>query len=231
MGARGAGGSHGRFDDGLSVPADVVRVSGTEPDPAVVALAASLLTAGSLLIYPTDTLYALGGRVLDAAAGAAVRRAKGREEGKPLPLVAADLDQARSLCAAWPETADRLAAQFWPGPLSLVVPATPAVPGDVTAGSGNIAVRVPDLELTRALCRQAGPLVSTSANRAGGTPPITCADALEAVGAGAALALDAGRGRAIASTIVDLTSTPPRLVRGGAISWEEIEGVLRPRAG
>jgi hypothetical protein len=91
----------------------------------VVALAASLLTAGSLLIYPTDTLYALGGRVLDAAAGGAVRRAKGREEGKPLPLVAADLGQARALCASWPEAADQLAARFWPGPLSLVVPAAP----------------------------------------------------------------------------------------------------------
>ena len=212
------------------MPTDVVRVSGTDPDPAVVALAASLLTAGSLLIYPTDTLYALGGRVLDAAAGAAVRRAKGREEGKPLPLVAADLEQARVLCASWPEAADQLAARFWPGPLSLVVPAAPTVPADVTAGSGNIAVRVPDLELTRALCRQTGALVSTSANRAGGTPPITCADALEAVGAAAALALDAGRGRAVASTVVDLTSTPPRLLRGGAIPWEEIEGVLRPSA-
>ena len=212
------------------MPTDVVRVSGTDPDPAVVALAASLLTAGSLLIYPTDTLYALGGRVLDAAAGAAVRRAKGREEGKPLPLVAADLEQARVLCASWPEAADQLAARFWPGPLSLVVPAAPTVPADVTAGSGNIAVRVPDLELTRALCRQTGALVSTSANRAGGTPPLNCADALEAVGAAAALALDAGRGRAVASTIVDLTSTPPRLLRGGAIPWEEIEGVLRPSA-
>lgn len=212
------------------MPTDVVRVSGTDPDPAVVALAASLLTAGSLLIYPTDTLYALGGRVLDAAAGGAVRRAKGREEGKPLPLVAADLGQARALCASWPEAADQLAARFWPGPLSLVVPAAPTVPADVTAGSGNIAVRVPDLELTRALCRQTGALVSTSANRAGGTPPLNCADALEAVGAAAALALDAGRGRAVASTIVDLTSTPPRLLRGGAIPWEEIEGVLRPSA-
>ena len=231
MGARGAGGSGGRFDDGLSVPTDVVRVSGTEPDPAVVALAASLLTAGSLLIYPTDTLYALGGRVLDAAAGAAVRRAKGREEGKPLPLVAADLEQVRSLSAAWPEAADRLAARFWPGPVTLVIPAASAVPADVTAGSGTIAVRVPDLELTRALCRRTGPLVSTSANRAGGSPPVTCADALEAVGVAAALALDAGHGRAGASTIVDLTSTPPRLLRAGAVSWEEIEGVLRSSAG
>ena len=207
---------------------DVVRVSGTAPDPAVVAMAVELLSAGSLLIYPTDTLYALGGRVLDAAAGLAVRRAKGREEGKPLPVVAADLAQARDLCRAWPEVADRLAARFWPGPLTLVVPAVPSVPADVTAGTGHVAVRVPDLELTRALCRRAGPLVSTSANRAGGSPPMTCADALEAVGAAAALALDAGHGRAGASTIVDLTSTPPRLLRVGVIPWEEIEGVLRP---
>jgi L-threonylcarbamoyladenylate synthase len=213
------------------VPADVVRVSGTEPDPAVVALAASLLSAGSLLIYPTDTLYALGGRVLDAAAGVAVRRAKGREEGKPLPLVAADLAQARDLSRAWPEAAERIAARFWPGPVSLVVPAATAVPVDVTAGTGNIAVRVPDLALTRALCGRAGALVSTSANRAGGSPPVSCAEALEAVGAAAALALDAGRGRSVASTIVDLTATPPRLLRAGIVSWEEIEGVLRPSAG
>jgi L-threonylcarbamoyladenylate synthase len=213
------------------VPTDVVRVSGPEPDPAVVALAVELLSAGSLLIYPTDTLYALGGRVLDAAAGVAVRRAKGREEGKPLPLVAADVAQARELSAGWPEAADRIAARFWPGPVSLVVAAVAAVPVDVTAGTGNIAVRVPDLELTRALCRRAGALVSTSANRAGGSPPVSCADALEAVGAAAALALDAGRGRAVASTIVDLTSTPPRLLRAGVISWEEIEGVLRPSGG
>jgi len=208
-----------------------VRVSGTEPDPAVVTRAVEMLAAGSLLIYPTDTLYALGGRVLDAAAGVAVRRAKGREEGKPLPLVAADLAQARELSRAWPEAADRIAARFWPGPVSLVVPAASAVPVDVTAGTGNIAVRVPDLALTRALCGQAGALVSTSANRAGGSPPVSCAEALEAVGAAAALALDAGRGRSVASTIVDLSTTPPRLLRAGIVSWEEIEGVLRPSAG
>ena len=213
------------------MPADVIRVSGTQPDPAVVVLAVELLSAGSLLIYPTDTLYALGGRALDAAAGLAVRRAKGREEGKPLPLVAADVQQARDLSSAWPEAADRLAERFWPGPLSLVVPAQSAVPAEVTAGSGHIAVRVPDLELTRALCRRAGALVSTSANRAGGSPPVSCGEALEAVGAAAALALDGGHGRAVASTIVDLTSAPPRLLRAGAISWEEIEGVLRLGSG
>ena len=210
------------------MPTDVLRVSGPAPDPAVVAVAVELLGAGALLIYPTDTLYALGGRALDAAAAVAVRRAKGREEGKPLPLVAADIAQARGLCREWPESADLLAARFWPGALTLVLPARPEVPSDVTAATGNVAVRVPDLEITRALCRRAGPLVSTSANRAGGSPPVTCADALEAVGAAASLALDAGRGQAVASTIVDLTVAPPVLLRAGAVSWDEIEGVLRP---
>lgn len=206
----------------------VVRVSGEDPDPLVLQTAIDLLDAGSLLIYPTDTLYALGGRALDPEAAAGVRRAKGREEGKPLPLVAADLAQARALCAAWPEAAQRLAAQMWPGPLSLVLPAVASLTEEVTAGTGRVAVRVPDLELTRALCRGAGPLVSTSANRAGGMPPLTCADAVDAIGAAASLALDAGRGRALASTILDLTGDVPRLLREGAIPWTDIEGVLRP---
>jgi L-threonylcarbamoyladenylate synthase len=205
----------------------VVEVSGDDPDPVVLQQAIDLLDAGSLLIYPTDTLYALGGRALDPEAAAAVRRAKGREDDKPLPLVAADLAQARSLCAAWPETAQQLAAQMWPGPLSLVLPAVASLTEEVTAGTGRVAVRVPDLALTRALCRGVGPLVSTSANRAGGMPPLTCADAVDAIGAAAALALDAGRGRALASTILDLTGDVPRLLREGAIPWADIEGVLR----
>src|SRR2546423_1572212 len=82
------------------LPPEVVGVSGPRPDEAVVAGAAAVLAAGRLLIYPTDTLYALGGQALDPAVVALVRRAKGREEGKPLPLVAADARQARGLCAA-----------------------------------------------------------------------------------------------------------------------------------
>ena len=206
----------------------VVAISGAEPDEAVLRRAIALLEKGSLLIYPTDTLYALGGRALDAEAAAEVRLAKGREDGKPLPLVAADVAQARLLCASWPEAADVLSTRFWPGPLTLVLPALASLPMEVTAGTARVAVRVPDLELTRALCRGAGPLVSTSANRAGGTPPVTCADAVEAIGAAVALALDAGRGRALSSTIVDLSGEAPRLLREGAIAWEDVEGVLRP---
>jgi len=209
--------------------AERVHVSATRPAPDAVARAVEALARGALIVYPTDTLYAIGGRAWEAAAAEAVRRAKGRGETKPLPLVAADVDQARGLCASWPPEAAALAARFWPGPLTLVLAADRALPSQVTAGSGTVAVRVPALELTRALCRGAGPLVSTSANRAGAPPAVTCEEALAAVGTAVALALDAGPGHAVVSTIVDLAAGAPRLLRAGAVPWDEIEGVLPPR--
>ena len=195
------------------------------PAEEALARATSVIREGSLLIYPTDTLYALGGLAASAAVGARVRAAKGREEGKPLPLVAAGIEQARGLCSSWPPAADRLAERYWPGPLSLVVPARADLPDEVTAGRGGVAVRVPARELTRRLCAL-GPLISTSANRAGQPPPRRCADAVAAVGGAAALALDGGPGRASSSTIVDLTGRVPRLVREGPVAWQDVLATL-----
>jgi L-threonylcarbamoyladenylate synthase len=191
-----------------------------------VARAAAVLASGSLLIYPTETLYALGGRVEWPEAAGAVRRAKGRDDASPLPVVAADEEQARSLAGRWPEAAHHLALHCWPGPLTLVVPAAGWVPGDVTSGTGTVAVRVPGLAVTRALCAAAGPLVSTSANRSGAPPPSTCAEAVRQVGEAAALALDAGPGRGRPSTIVSLAGGTPRLLREGAVPWEDVVHVF-----
>jgi L-threonylcarbamoyladenylate synthase len=194
----------------------------------VVRRALEVLAGDGLLVYPTDTLYAVGGRALSARAVDRVRQAKGRAETKPLPLIAADLEQARALSGAWPEDASRLAGRFWPGPVTLVVPAARVIPDAVTAGSGTVAVRVPALTLTRALCAE-GPLVSTSANLAGKLPGRTCREAVAAVGSAVSLALDAGSGRPLASTIVDLSGPVPRLVRDGAVPWDDVLGVLRGR--
>lgn len=229
MGARGARRAHVGPARGLSGPdtaLEVLRVDGRRPDPAIVSRAAAVLGRGDLLVYPTDTLYALGGRALDPAAASRVRRAKGRDDGKPLPLVAADEVQARALGGSWPEAAARLAARFWPGPLTLVVPAAPCLPDAVTSGTRTVAVRVPDLALARALCAAAGPLISTSANLSGAPPPRTCAEAVEAVGPAAALALDAGPGRDAPSTIVSVAGPEPVLVRAGAIAWTEVRHTL-----
>jgi L-threonylcarbamoyladenylate synthase len=205
----------------------IVAVDGRAPAIEAVDEAVRALRGG-LVIFPTDTLYALGARALDAALVSRVREAKGRPEDKPLPLVAASLAQARTLCAEWPLAADRLAQRFWPGPLTLILPAAAAVPEEVTSGSGTVAVRVPALEIARALCAGAGVLVSTSANRSGETAPLTCAEACARVGSFAALALDGGPGRPLASTIVSLVSGGlPALVREGPVAWAEVLAVLR----
>jgi L-threonylcarbamoyladenylate synthase len=205
---------------------EILAVDPRQPDEAVVARALAALRMGSLLIYPTDTLYAIGGRALDAGAAAAVREAKGRGDEKPLPVIAWDAAQARALASAWPEAAQRLAAAFWPGPLTLVVPAASRVPVEITSRTGTVAVRVPALELARRLAAGAGPLVATSANRSGLEPPQTCAEAVAQVGAAAALALNGGLGRPVPSTIVDVTGAEPRLLRAGAVDWDQARLVL-----
>lgn len=206
---------------------ETLRVRGDDPEADVLARALAVLRTGDLLIYPTDTLYALGGRALEPAVARKVRAAKGRGEAKPLPLVAADLDQAVGLCARWPEAAERLARRLWPGPLTLVIPAASALPAEVTGAEVTVAVRVPALRLARELCAGAGPLISTSANPSGAPSPLTCAQAVSGVGHAAALALDAGPGRPLASTIVDVTGDAPRLLREGPLGWDEIAAVLR----
>jgi L-threonylcarbamoyladenylate synthase len=204
---------------------EVLTVDADHPADDVIARAVSLLSEGSLLIYPTDTLYALGGLALRPAVGAKVRAAKGREDDKPLPLVVSGLEQARSVCSPWPEAATRLAERFWPGPLSLVLPARVEVPREVTSGTGAVAIRVPARALTRRLCAP-GPLISTSANRAGRPAPRHCAEAVGAVGASAALALDGGPGSRSSSTLVDLSGGVPRLLREGPVAWKDVLATL-----
>jgi L-threonylcarbamoyladenylate synthase len=209
------------------VPPSVLRIDPDRPEDVLVARASGELMAGRLVIFPTDTLYAIGGRAVDPGAAVAVRAAKGRDEGKPLPLVAASPAQALAMARDWPDSAHRLAKAFWPGPLTLVLPASAGVPDGVTAGSGTVAIRVPASALCRALCAAVGPLVSTSANRSGEAPPSTCEEALRAVGSAVAVALDGGPApSAVPSTIVDVTAAEVRLVREGAVSWTDVQRCL-----
>lgn len=204
---------------------ETVAVSADAPDAGQLSRACAALRAGALLIYPTDTLYAIGGRALAGGVAQAVRAAKGRAASQPLPLIAADTAQARDLVRAFPEAAAILAGRFWPGPLSLVLPASDEIPEAISGGLGTVAVRVPGLRLARLLCAQAGPLISSSANRSGASAPLSCAQAVEAVGAAVAMALDAGPApSASASTIVEIGATGGvRLIRAGAVPWPAIQ--------
>jgi L-threonylcarbamoyladenylate synthase len=204
---------------------EVVQIDGAALEGHALQRADAALAGGGLLIYPTDTLYALGGRALLDEVGAKVRRVKSRGSDKPLPLVAADIGQVAGLCAEWSSPAQALARHFWPGPLTLVLRAASSVPESVTAGTGTVAVRVPALALARALCRLQGPLISTSANRAGEPPPTTCSEAIAGVGSAVTLALDAGPGQSVASTVVDVTTPSPVLIRAGAVAWDDVRSV------
>jgi L-threonylcarbamoyladenylate synthase len=207
-----------------------VRAGGLTPDQE--REAGARLREGALVIYPTDTLYAIGCRALDGAAVGRLRAAKERERDKPLPVIAADVAQARSLAARWPEEAQRLADAFWPGPLTLVVPASSVLPAELVAGAGSVAVRVPASEVARTLARLAGPLVSTSANRAGETPCLTV-DRAAAAFPRATLAFDVGLLEGAPSTIVDLTGPDGgfRILRAGKIDPGSIGERLAPPAG
>jgi len=192
--------------------------------------AARVLRQGGLVAYPTETFYGLGALASCAPALARLAAAKLRPEGKPLPLLAATPEAALALAAAVTPLARRLAERFWPGPLTLVLAAAPGLAGEITAGSGTVAVRVPASEVARALSRLAGgPLVSTSANLTGGPPPTRVEDLDPALSAGIDLVLDAGpTPGGHPSTLVDVTGSTPRLVRAGAVSWAEVEAGCAP---
>jgi len=190
--------------------------------------AAALLRAGELVAFPTDTVYGVGAIAWNREAVGKLYMAKLRAADKAIPILLADpvdLDLvARDLSLA----AHRLAGRFWPGPLTLVVPKSAQVPDEVTSGGDNIAVRVPDHALARALIREAGaPLATTSANLSGGASPVTAHEVSAQLAGRIAMILDGGRcPGGVASTVVDLTGPSPAILRPGPISLEEILEVV-----
>lgn len=184
--------------------------------------AADVLRSGGVVAYPTDTLYALAVDPRNASAVAHLFALKGRDAGKASPLIAASLDQAQ-LAVDFNEPARRLAAEFWPGPLSLVLPANKALCRAVLAGACTAAIRVPNNDTARALALAFGYCITaTSANVSGHLPARAPADIDAEVLARVDLVIDGACPGGEPSTIVDVTSNPPRLVRRGAVAWERV---------
>lgn len=199
------------------------------PDPAVIDAAVRILREGGIVAFPTDTLYGLAVDPRVDAAAARLFRVKRRMEGEALPLIAANLDQALA-AGEFTAQALRLARAFWPGPLTLVVLARPGLSPRVLAGGTTLGIRVPAHPAARALAGGlGGPITATSANLSG-RPPVATAAALDpALAAALDAVLDAGPAPGgPASTIVDVTREPPRLLRAGAVAWDR---VLRSAAG
>ena len=189
------------------------------PERAVVARAARVIRAGGVAAVPTDTLYGLAADPFNAAAVKKLFRIKRRPENMPILLLVDSLQRMENLVARTPEGFRSLAARFWPGPLTMILPARPGIPCAVTAGSGTVAVRLPRSALIRSLVRLARrPLTGTSANLSGRAGGRSADEADRQLGALLDLLLDAGSAkRALPSTIVDLSGRAPRVVRSGAI--------------
>jgi len=207
----------------------VLSVNPATCRPEILEPAVDWLRAGGVVAMPTDTFYGLAVDPTSATAVRAVFGLKGRSRGAALPLVAGSFDQVLRAFGDLQILSRRLATEFWPGPLSLVVDAPASLDAAVHGGRRTVAVRVPDHRVTRTLALAWGaPLTATSANRSG-APPARSVDDLSALSAGDGLfVIDGGvTAGGAASTIVDARQTPVTLVREGAVSWNRVLESLR----
>jgi L-threonylcarbamoyladenylate synthase len=200
------------------------------PEPPDITAAAEVLKRGGLVAFPTETVYGLGA---DARSSDAVRKifaAKGRPSEHPLIVHVANEEIARRYAAHWPAAASVLAQKFWPGPLTLVVRKLPIIASEATAGRDTVGLRVPNHPIALALLKAfGGPVAAPSANRWGRVSPTTADHVRSELGETVDYLLDGGPcSVGIESTVLDLTVTPPAILRPGGVSREEIDKIIGP---
>lgn len=207
---------------------EVIRVEAQRPSPAEIARAAECLRGGGLVAFPTETVYGLGVHALDRAAVLRLFEAKGRPAHDPLIVHIGSLAQLPSLVVEVPESAKTLAARFWPGPLTLVLGRSAAVPREVTAGLDTVAVRIPSHPVARALLEAAGlPIAAPSANLFSRPSPTRAEHVAADLNGRIDMIIDGGPTEVgVESTVLDLTTTPARVLRPGAVGVEELRELL-----
>lgn len=190
--------------------------------------ALDLLRRGEVVALPTDTVYGIAADSLNADAIEKLFLIKERPSQKAIMLLVGAPDDLERVATNVPESARKLARAFWPGGLTLVVPAKSDLPANLTAETSTIGVRLPNAPLVRELVRQLGrPLAATSANLSGGANPTTAQEVLAQLGGRFPLILDGGASLgALASTVLDCTTDPPRVLRTGALPIQDIENIL-----
>jgi len=196
-------------------------------DPQSLGRALEILTAGGLVAFPTDTVYGLGALAYDGEAVSSIYTVKGRGLEKAIPVLIGEFGQIERVSSGVSRMVMRLAEEFWPGPLTLVVPRHPSIP-DAVSSMPTVGVRMPDLEVTRELLRLTGPLAVTSANASGHGSPATAMGVEMQLTGKIPLILDGGATLGgIPSTVVDCTGPEPRLLREGPISLHQIQEAAR----
>jgi L-threonylcarbamoyladenylate synthase len=195
---------------------------------AAVKRAAKLLRAGEVVALPTETVYGLAANALDEKAVAKIFRIKDRPANNPIIVHIASVEMAKRCVTAWPNPAEKLARAFWPGPLTLVLPCAKEILGMVTAGGKTVGVRWPGHPFIQAVIRECGfPLAAPSANLSGRVSPTNAEHVREQLGDKISLIVDGGQSQVgIESTVLDLTVSPPQVLRPGMIHAESLAAVV-----
>ncbi len=203
----------------------------------VITGAVSTMRAGGLVILPTENCYVVATDAFSLRGTALLRRAKVQASATPLGLLVASPQTVSGVAARVPERARDLMDAFWPGLLTLLLPAQPTLAWDHPSGA-PVAVRMPLHPLTLEICRQLGPMAASAATMTGGDPPVTAQEAINSLVDDVDAVCDAGEvgstawsqfeDRELSSTVVDLSTYPAAVVREGAIATERVEAVLRP---
>lgn len=205
-----------------------LQVSDPHKDRDKICRAAKLLREGELVAFPTETVYGLGANALNPRAVEAIYAAKGRPLDNPMIVHIAALRDIGLVCREVPSAARALSARFWPGPLTLVLPAGSRIPPVVTGGLDTVAVRIPDHPVALALLQEAAvPVAAPSANSSGRPSPTRAEHVLEDLEGRIAALVDAGPCRVgVESTVLDMTGKAPKILRPGGISLEELRDLL-----
>lgn len=205
-----------------------IKVDPFHPDPELIQAAGDILAQGGLVAFPTETVYGLGANALDGRAVMRIFEAKGRPSDNPMIVHVANIDQVKDLVESLPAPAQVLMQAFWPGPLTLVLPAGRLVPPEVTAGLPSVAIRMPGHAVALALIRAAGaPLAAPSANLSGRPSPTTANHVIQDLDGRIDLVLDGGpAGVGVESTVLDLTGQVPVILRPGGVTLEALRGIL-----
>ena len=207
--------------------ADLYDCSDPETRSAGLDAATAAIGRGELVLMPTDTVYGVAADAFTPDAVTRLLAAKNRGRAMPVPVLIGEASTLAGLVVDLPAAAHRLAEEFWPGGLTLVLEHAPSLAWDLGDAEGTVAVRLPDDEIARDLLRRTGPLAVSSANRSGRPAAGDAAAAVEQLGERAAVVLDGGpRTGSVASTIVDCTAPTPRVLRVGAVDVDRLRAVV-----
>lgn len=207
---------------------EIIKIDELNIDPQIIQRAGDIIKNGGLVVFPTETVYGLGGNALTQDSAEKIYKAKGRPSDNPLIVHIAELEDMKKLVKEMPEEIYRLAEAFWPGPLTVILEKSDLVPKKTTGGLNTVAIRMPDHDAALAFIKAAGGYVAApSANSSGRPSPTLASHALEDLDGMVDLILDGGlTGIGIESTIVDLTGEKPTILRPGAITKDMLEKIL-----